>query len=354
MAASMAQLSELQRLFAEFCAVLQELVLNHQVAHSAVTVLHDDLPSLQPESSGRAACEGGRGAVSGSGQGRQAVKAAGGGAATDRLRQLAPRLTPCAASAAAPPADPAHLPAVECQDNYIVLQNATLKSRDLLARLGGLRQGALQALHREEERAQAGQGMESGEPNELDLGEGDPFDPALDADVVLTEPAPLLDPAGEGSGGELGATGTDVASEGTAAGHGAAAADAQLTPASPAPTRASAVPRTPAFSATSAAPAARAAPAPAAPSPPARLLGPELVLLMGQLLRGAGLEVEMLGRVANAVELSTSAEDLYAYGTMLKLQPYTDERALAAALAQRDLLLPPAKATAAGAGAGRR
>lgn len=44
------------------------------------------------------------------------------------------------------------------------------------------------------------------------------------------------------------------------------------------------------------------------------------------------------GRIANSLELQTPSKDLYIYDIMLKLQPYMDERAVAAALAQRDLL----------------
>jgi hypothetical protein len=60
----------------------------------------------------------------------------------------------------------------------------------------------------------------------------------------------------------------------------------------------------------------------------------------------------MQGRVAAAVDLNTSAEDLYAYDMMLQLQPYTDERVVAAALAQRDLLAPGRAAAAGGQGTG--
>jgi hypothetical protein len=61
----------------------------------------------------------------------------------------APRLTSTAAAAVAA-ADPSYRVTTECQDNYIVLQNATFKSQDLLGHLVQLQQRAMEALQRQD------------------------------------------------------------------------------------------------------------------------------------------------------------------------------------------------------------
>ncbi|GIL93936.1 hypothetical protein Vretimale_168 [Volvox reticuliferus] len=95
---------------------------------------------------------------------------------------------------------------------------------------------------------------------------------------------------------------------------------------------------------TSPAVAAAAMTTPSQQPPPSDTVGQlpdsDLVMLMGELSREVSLEVELLVCIASSVELQTPAEELSVYDTMLKLQPYTDERIVVVALAQRDLLVP--------------
>ncbi|GLC54197.1 hypothetical protein PLESTB_000833900 [Pleodorina starrii] len=349
-----AQLSEAQRTFVQFCGVLQELILNHQVAHSVIQSLHNDLPALQPERSGP-----GRHASSGFGAGGSTAQKAA--SALEQLQLLAPRLTPSAAVATGGGGDPSYRVAAECQDNYIVLQNATLRSRDLLRRLGELRRTAATALERQDPGSETGAAQDPDPAPERDPDQ-DPGSSAADPEGRQRHRQP--GGSGGGEAGEpaglplteldAGASDVDVdvdvdvvlAPDPISAADGAAAAAA----ASLGPDPVFATPSSASGGLTAASSAAAAAPPPPPQSSPAvlPLSGPDLAIFMGELCREVALEVEMLGRIAAAVELQTSAEDLYAYDMMLKLQPYTDERLVAAALAQRDLLVRPRAAAATG------
>ncbi|GFR42464.1 hypothetical protein Agub_g3372 [Astrephomene gubernaculifera] len=424
--AAVEQLSDAQQSFLRFCSVLQELILNHQVAHSVVQELHADLPTLQPQGGSMAS------AITGPSSNRSGGTGRGSGlqATCDALHNLAPRLTPtpAAASTNARTASavnynnssssysaggalssssltaPSRLVACETQDNYIVLQNAARKSQQLLQRLQELRQGAVAAVaaQREGSNGELGRLAEKSAKYGIVQYEGDygsgvigSVEEDVDVDIVLfpsVAAAAAADTLATTAATESG-TGTSAHAAVAAADGGGSDAEGGPVPTSPrscfaagdgAATGSTATtagtPPAPAAATSTAAPggggsssgvggaakaaatasswsgqpqvaAGAAAAAVGAPVPVfgaggsslGSLSGSELAILMGELCREVDMEVELLVRVAGSVALATSADDLYVYGSMLKLQPYMDERVLSAAWAQRDVLAPPAQ-----------
>ncbi|KXZ51735.1 hypothetical protein GPECTOR_11g182 [Gonium pectorale] len=345
----MAQLSEVQQAFVQFCGVLQEFILNQQVAHSVVESLHADLPALQPEGPAGASGHGPRAAALTVTAPRGGAGGGTGAAATDVLNRLAPRLTPPAAASSASAAwSPS--PASECADSYVVLQNAAFRGRELLGRLEALGGRAAEAARGDawgpggvqETAAARADGSAAGGVD------GGGSDGCFEVDVELE-----AQPSGGGADADpnpAAAQAGEAAARPGAPGPAAAGAESASTSAG---TQAGAA----VTAAAAVAAAGVAASASAAASGGGRLSGPDLAILMGDLCRGAARELELMVRVAASVDLRTTQDDLYVYDMMLKLQPYTDERVLAAAMAQRDALAPPAahaKAAAAAAVGARR
>ncbi|GIL78827.1 hypothetical protein Vretifemale_8197 [Volvox reticuliferus] len=335
------QLSEVQRAFVQFCGVLQELTLNHQVAHSVVQSLHHDLPELQPERKGppRDANSPSLGTGSAVGDATSRKQSSASTSSLEQLQFMAPRLTPTATASALaagnPGGNPLYRIASECQDNYIILQNATHKSRDLLSRLQQLHRSALATLERQSLMPADGRG--SGGDVEAPDADVDPGVEGAYSGLAAIDNTP-----------DFGGFNVDVEpypSVGTTADGGAAATtNAVSTPGlaplgtpPPPPNTSSRGPTSPAV-------AAAAMTTPSQQPPPSDTVGQlpdsDLVMLMGELSREVSLEVELLVCIASSVELQTPAEELSVYDTMLKLQPYTDERIVVVALAQRDLLVP--------------
>ncbi|GIL45253.1 hypothetical protein Vafri_2544 [Volvox africanus] len=361
------QLSEMQRAFVQFCGVLQELILNHQVAHSVVQSLHNDLPALQPEPKGPS-----RNATPSSFRTGAAVddatsrrqSSSSSFSSLEHLQHLAPRLTPTAAASAVAfgnvGTDPSYRVASECQDNYVILQNAALRSRDLLSRLQQLHRSALATL--EQQSLMLADGRASGSCDS-----GAPYpDPTPDPD---RNPDWYSEVECSYSGLPTATDGTvfsgyDVDAEtyqpvvGTTADGGAAATtDAVSTPGPSSlgmpqlpPNTSGRGPANPAAAASAAAVMTTTSQRPSPSDAVQRLPGSDLVIIMGELCREVSLEVELLVCIASSMELQTPPEDLAVYDIMLKLQPYTDERIVAVALAQRDLLLPIRSAEGRGEG----
>ncbi|KAG2422346.1 hypothetical protein HXX76_016106 [Chlamydomonas incerta] len=233
----------------------------------------------------------------------------------------APRLTRTAAAAhcrapALVPSNPAAAsPASECQDNYVVLQNAAAKSQRLLAQMQRLRGEAIAALQASGEEAVAA-AAEAVAGSTAVLA----YQPAAGVSVGAGH---------DGGGDPIGSSGADRVWLDGDPRPGVLDVDVQLdlqdaTEQLPA-ADAAAASATPAASATGpGAPAAAAAGTPVSTAA-------DMVILMGALCGCAAQESEMLTCVAASIHLSTTEQDLYSYVYMLKLQPYMDERLVAAA-----------------------
>ncbi|GLI66056.1 hypothetical protein VaNZ11_009771 [Volvox africanus] len=340
---ALVQLSEVQRAFVQFCGVLQELILNHQVAHSVVQSLHNDLPALQPERKGppRNATPSSFGTGAAVGDATSWRPSSSSFSTLEHLQHLAPRLTPTAAASGVGigslGADPLYHIASECQDNYVILQNAAHRSRVLLSRLQQLHQSALAALEQQSLMPADGRTSDS-----CYGGAPDP-DPNPDPDWYseVERSYTGLPTATDGtvfSGFDVDAVTYTQPAVGTTADGGTAATTNAVSTPGPGPLG---MPQPPSNTSGRGLTNLAAAAGMTTPSDAVqRLPESDLVIVMGELCRGASLELELLVCIASSIELQTPADDLAVYDIMLKLQPYTDERIVAAALVQRDLLLP--------------
>ncbi|KAG2447583.1 hypothetical protein HYH02_007506 [Chlamydomonas schloesseri] len=286
--------------------------------------------------------------------------------ACSRNPRLAPRLTPSAATAACRgpatvPSNPAAAsPASECQDNYIVLQNAATKSQRLLGQLQLLRGEAVAALQAGLAEGAAGAppvgkaGAAGGALGEgaatlggsgpsADWPSGEPCREGLDLDVEVE--LQLTGAVAQLSTAQGGAVPSSSGAEGAQAFEAAACAPGSGYPRTPGPADrrdgSSATPAAAAAGAVLAAGAARSAEAGAGVGTGTRaavgggsapaISAADLIMLMGALCGCAAKESEMLAAIAASVQLATTQQDLYSYGMMLKLQPYMDERLVSAA-----------------------